>query len=204
MAANPNRPRGLKLVGTLTGAPPRIKRLFVDAGNATALYIGDPVSADETGKGDTVYGVQAVGYDVTTAHNLIGVVVGVDQQDGVAIGSQNFNRLHRPASTAMYVEVCVDPLAIYECQEDSLGNSMDVDSIGCNVDAINAAGGSTVTGLSGVLLDSTSAANTSTLNFRIVGFEARPDNVIGDDYGKWLVMINNHFYNAAALTALAE
>src|SRR3990167_6429679 len=116
--ANTDSVRGFKLVGTLHGKAPRIRTYFIPAADATAVFLGDAVksagSADSDGFHATV--AQAAATDI-----LRGVVVGVDQIRGVAATSQVLYRNHRPASTAMYVEVCDDPDAIYEIQEDGVG-----------------------------------------------------------------------------------
>mgnify|MGYP000311167172 CR=1 FL=1 len=53
------------------------------------------------------------------------------------------------------------------------------------------ANGSTITGLSGAQLDTSTKATTNTLNLRIHGFVQRADNEIGAN-AKVLVSINLH------------
>jgi len=50
--------------------------------------------------------------------------------------------------------------------------------------------GSTVTGASGMQLDSSGLATTATLPLKIVGFPQRPDNIPGDTYFSYWVKLN--------------
>ena len=50
--------------------------------------------------------------------------------------------------------------------------------------------GNTSTGASGMQLDSAGLATTATLPLKIVGFPNRPDNIPGDTYFSYHVMLN--------------
>jgi hypothetical protein len=88
--------------------------------------------------------------------------------------------------------VADDPDALFEAQENSGGTAFTVNDVGLNCNFIVAAG-STVTGLSGVELDTSTEATTNTLDLKIVGLARRQDNAIGAN-AKWLVRINRHQY----------
>lgn len=150
------------------------------AGDATALFIGDPVikagSADGAGVPSCIR--------ATAAGAITGVVVGF-VPDGTT------DRLgYGPASTAYYVLVHDDPDAIFEIQEDSVGGALAAVDVGLNADFILAAG-STYTRRSGAMLDTSTKATTAGLPLKIVGLVLRPDNAIGAN-AKVLVKINNH------------
>lgn len=185
--ANTDWVHGLRLVGKLGGGVPSVRRYWADSADSTAMFIGDLVKISGTSDATGQYASVA---QCAAGDAAVGVLVGVDQVDGVAIGSTNLNRRHRPASTAMFVMVCDDPLAIYEIQEDSDGGALAATDIGLNADVIVAAGNAT-TGNSGMELDTSTKNTTATLVLRILGLVPSPDNAIGAN-SKVLVKINNH------------
>ncbi len=190
--ANPNAPRGLKPVAHANGAPytGAGRVYYVPSTYGTALYIGDPViivtdSSDANGI-QTVQLASAGGGAYT-----IGPVVAVaNSPDGLVAVTRDSNIYH-PASTAGYVLVADDPDLLFEIQEDSAGGVMTVGAAGRNADLVSGTG-STSTGLSGWMLDSSTLQTTNTLQLRIVEPVKRPDNDPTLDYAKWLVRINLH------------
>lgn len=179
--ANTNAPTGFRPVKYRSGAPYNgaANMYFVPASDGTALYINDPVviagSADANGVA-TVTRATAAGGNVIT-----GTVVGI-------VPSPTITTKYRPASTAAYVLVADDPNLLFECQEDAVGGALAAADVGLNADMI-AGSGSTVTGLSGFQLDTSTKATTATLQWRIEGFVPRVDNEIGAN-AKVLVRIN--------------
>jgi hypothetical protein len=155
---------------------------YVPASDANPIFIGDPVII--AGSGD------AAGYPTCTlatagsAGRITGVCVGLRPGGN---GTTTPPR-YRAASTAEYILVCDDPAILYEIQEDGIGGALAVTNIGQNADLISGTG-STYTGASGFMLDSSTAAVTATLQLRIVELQHRPDNDIGTS-AKWLVAIN--------------
>lgn len=180
--ANGNAPWGLiprrqRSGETENGA---LNEYYVDPGYATALFVGDPVILSGSGSPEGVPGVVLATAGAT--NRITGVVVGFRPDPGiVALG-------YRAASTAGYVLVADNPDTEYEIQEDSVGGALAVTAIGQNADLV-AAAGNTYVRRSGWMLDSSTAGTGATLQVRIVGFEQRADNEIGQ-YGKWLVRIN--------------
>jgi hypothetical protein len=178
--ANANTPFGFKPVkmqgsGVVTGG---LETFYVPATDATALFIGDPVikagSADANGVATVTR--------ATAGASITGVVQGfLPDATGVVPKS-------RAASTACYVLCSTDPAIVYEVQEDAVGGALAAVDVGLNADFIIAAG-SSVTGLSGTMLDTSTKATTNTLPLKILGFVQRPDNVIGAN-AKVLVKIN--------------
>ena len=162
---------GLRLVGRLGGGEPHVQRYHVPASNSGALYVGDLVKVpNTTGVMDTA----GEYIDITIVANaddvVLGVIVGFKPDPSLP-----YTGHYRAASTERYVDVCDDPNAIYEVQEDADGGVVTAALVGAlsNADAIYAAG-STATGLSGTMLDSSSAA-ASALQLKILG--VRQDNV---------------------------
>lgn len=185
--ANSDKPFGARLVGHISGSPfnAQIRRYSVPASDGTALFVGDFVKSDGSADADGVPGcIQAA-----AANTLLGVVVGFEPVP------TNLETMHRLASTLRYALVCTDPDAIYEIQEDSVGSNLAATDVGGNADIIVAAG-STVSGISAMELDSSTAV-TTTAQLRILGLAQRADNEIGAN-AKWLVRINEHELDTAA------
>jgi len=184
--ANPNVASGLKPVKNVSGAPQSgAARVYsVPSSDGTAIFIGDAVKL--VGTGQTINGVTFADVaQAATGDVMVGVVVGVlpDTRDSLT---------YRAASTQRLLLVVDDPDALFEIQEDSVGGSLAANDLGQNASLI-VASGSTVTGLSGTMLDSSTHATTNTLDLKIVAFVNRPDNDIGTN-AKWHVRINRHAY----------
>lgn len=181
--ANANTPFGLRPVRHRNGAPYNggATRYYVPASDSTALYIGDPViiagSADADGVPSVTKATAAGGAYV------LGSVVAVEPMTTAST-------TYRPASTLAYVYVADDPDLVYEIQEDAVGGALAAADVGLNADLVFGSG-STVTGLSGAQLDTSTKATTNTLQLRIHGFVQRADNEIGAN-AKVLVSINLH------------
>lgn len=184
--ANADTPFGLKPVrqagsGTHSGG---VNMYYHAAGDATALYIGDPVvkagGADAAGVSSVVRAAAAgAGTSLIT-----GVVVGF-VPDGVTDTAG-----YGAASTAYYVLVADDPDTMFEIQEDAVGGAIAAADIGLNADIVVAAGNA-YTKRSGVELDTSTKAATATLPLKIVGLSPRPDNEMSAN-AKVLVKINTH------------
>lgn len=155
---------GLRFSRTLSGRPPVTQRFSVPSTDGTALFKGDLVelvnTMDASGQYNTVT-------KATSGHVLLGVVQGFEPDP-----TNLFKDVYRPASTARLVDVIVDPDAIYEVQEDAVGGSVAAATIGEMQNTnITTDAGSTYTGLSGSMLDS-SAVTTSAADVKIIGVAA--------------------------------
>lgn len=180
---------GAVLVGHLQTSPhnARIGNYAVAAGDGVAIFMGDFVKTDGTTGSITVAGenmpavVQAAATDV-----IRGFVVGVDPILGVAIGSENLNRLYRPASVQMVLHVCDDPYAVIKIQSAA---SIATTEVGENADIVVNAG-STASGLSGMQVSGTTG--TSSAQLRILHVDAAPDNVVAATNADIICLINEH------------
>jgi hypothetical protein len=182
--ANTSAPSGFTPRRYRNGSPwmGACRTYYVPSSDATALFIGDPViiagGADAAGVPTVTRATAA------TAGRITGVVVGLRPGgNGTLIPPK-----YRAASTAEYVLVTDDPALLYEAEEDSVGGALTAASTDLNIDMI-AAAGSTYTGQSGFMLDSSTAAVTATLQWRLVELQQRVDNELGAS-AKWLVAIN--------------
>ena len=189
--ANVNSPFGLRPVGYFNGSPWNGKAnwYYIPVGNASSIFIGDLVTMDGTATADGKYPTikRTAAADIT----IVGVVIGFAKTPELGFDIDVPTRNYCPLSTAMYALVVDDPNVIFEVQEDSVAGSIPVTAVGNNADIV-ATAGSTTTGLSGMVLDSSDVVTTAQ-QLRILRLADRPDNALGN-YAKWLVMINEHIY----------
>ncbi len=184
--ANADIPRGLVPVYNADGGPYTGQSMLcaIPASDGTATFLYDPVKL--SGTADATTGVPTV-IQAAATDAIFGVIVGFQPNpDNLALN-------YRTASTLRYVYVCTDPGVMYEIQEDSVGNNLAVTEVGLATD-IAVSAGNTLSGLSGVELDSSDTA-TAAGQLRILGLVRRPDNEIGTN-AKWLVRISEHQINA--------
>jgi hypothetical protein len=184
---NADIPRGARPVYSGNGGPWNGNTMLcaIPATDGTATFLGDFVKL--SGTADATTGVPTV-IQAAATDSLFGAIVGF-QPD-----LTNLNLNYRLASTLRYCYVCIDKDVIYEMQEDSVGNNLAVTEVGLATD-IAVSAGSTVTGASGMELDSSDTA-TAAGQVRILGLVRKPDNEIGTN-AKWLVQIAEHTLNSA-------
>lgn len=190
--ANENRPSGLKPVSYLNGAPytGQARLYSVASGNATAMYIGDPVTLSGTADANGLAGI-SIG---VAGSAIIGVVVGfLVAVPGVSLVAATLDLTVRriPASTAAQVLVADDPNLIFEIQDGQTVPTALV-NIGLNTNFLVAAGATTASD-SGTTTAAT-LTDTTTANLKLMGFTQRIDNTPASAYAKLLVKINNHVY----------
>lgn len=157
---------------------------------ATSLFIGDPVVATgaSDGNGIPVVQIATAAGGAFTLGPIVSIVAGGDPVVPVTRDLP----VYHPASTNQYVLVADDPTLLFWMQEDSVGGSIAMATAGTkNVDLI-AGAGSTITGLSGWMLDSSTIATTATLQMRLVSGLQEADNAMAATNAKWLVKINLH------------
>ena len=182
--ANVDRVNGFRPVGHLvTGSYNGQSRAYsVAADYATALFVGDPVKLSGTANADGIAEVELAEVNATA---IVGIIVGFDV---LAPSGVSEHPGYHPASTAGIIQVCDDPLTIFEVQED--GN-MGIVGVGETANHVNA-GGNTTTGASGAEIDSSDVGTG--LSFHILGFSQRVDNQPANANAKVLVKINESAY----------
>lgn len=187
--ANSDNPTGLTPRYFEDGSPyaGQVEWYYVPSTDGTAIYLGDTVKL--AGGADSE-GVPSV-TKASSGDAVVGVMVAVSAIEG-ADSSGRDSEVYRPASQERYVQVAVDPDILYEVQEDSDTSTLAAADVGLNAEIIDG-GGDSNTGLSGIELDSSSAATTAGHDLQIRRLVRRPDNEIGDN-AKWLVKLNNHQY----------
>ena len=195
--ANPTGAFGLRPVRHQNGSPwnGACVPCYCAAGYATALYIGDPVTAslvnaDKDATGHYLSIVKSAG---TTGTIIRGVIC------AFAPSPTNLELKYRVASTERIAYVCMDQTVIYQIRGDGGGTPID-NWVGYNAVCIANSAGSATTGLSGMMLDegTTTVPNqVQAYPLLITGMANTPDNELGDN-AIWEVTLNT-FFNATGL-----
>ncbi len=194
--ANNNAPYGLKPVnfdGTTWSGQGRLVRIPVGQG---AIYIGDPLIPLGT---TDAFGVPDVGIATAGATNrIVGSFLGnTNGPAGSGVTLLQSSPIYHVASVAGYGFITDSDNIAFSIMEDSVGGAIAITTGGyANGNLIAGAGGSTATGLSSWMLDSsTVATGNATYQVKVIGLDRGPDNVIGN-YARWIVQLN--------LSALAQ
>ena len=200
--ANVSYVNGFSPVETFDGTKynGKVKPYIVGTGDNTALFIGDLVNcaggvAVVTIQSDLKgFALPICAQSAATTTTAAGVIVGFEPN------RDNLGLMYRLASTQRVVYVCDDPMMILEAQEDGAATPIPLTSGSYNINIIVAAG-NTITGQSGMQLDSYTAATNATFPIRLI----RPVPVVNNDnagslaYTKWRCMINNGAFKTGIL-----
>ena len=168
MAANTDAPFGFRRV---VGGDSRYVtvRAVIPSSDSTATFIGDPVKLLAAGSGEHYAAViQAAAGDP-----VYGVVEAFEADPATSLENQ-----YRAASTKRYARiVLVGDGSEFEVQSDDDTTAAAIADVGLNANFV-VGSGSTVTGMSGVELDSSSLNTTATLDLQVIRFVNRDDNEI--------------------------
>lgn len=93
------------------------------------------------------------------------------------------------AGTDIIAYVTLDPTIVYEIQANG---SIAVTDIGKQADFTTITAGSTVTGLSALMLDTATLTDTGNASLRIIDLAPAPDNDFGDNFTIVQVQISEH------------
>lgn len=203
--ANVDAPFGLKPLRYKSGAPYNgAVNVYSITDDTNAIFVGDPVFATGAADSDGIEIVDRKGTvndtDSSTNTAIVGVVVGfASSKHGDSI--RDDLRYVAANETGRYALVADDPDLIFAVQEDSVGGALAVGAVG-NSWNLELAAGDTVTGLSGVEIDSSATgANGSALsNVRILRLSQQPKNALGAN-AVWEVEILNHRSRSAVAGA---
>lgn len=191
--ANSDTPSGFKPIKHLNGNPwnGKVNVYYIPATDATATFIGDAVKSAGSATSDGLYPTVT---QAAAGNAIRGIVVGFSDQPYVSVNTDNLNEKYRAASVARYAFVVDDPDVIFEVQEDSDGGSIAAASVGLSCDFV-VGSGSTVTGKSGMEIDSSDVA-TAAGQFKLLRVSNKVGNELGD-YCKWEVLFREHEMLAA-------
>ena len=187
--ANVNKPYGLRAMGNLSATGSQKQYGYEIADNqAGAIYKGDLV---------TIYDGYIVKFAPASHTAAVGVFNGcnyIDPNTGKPTWKNYYPGSVNITSGKIIADVIDDPNQLFSIQADE---DIEQADIGKNADVVGT-GGSTVTGLSTMELDSSTIANTAALNLKIVGILNTPDNALGN-YCQVIVKINEHLYGSAGV-----
>jgi hypothetical protein len=192
--ANRNAPRGLQLYKA-NGTQDLELCVVTDS---TILGKGDAVkeagSSAQVGNGPHRKTVSRISSGTDA---IYGVVMGVYNQE-LSGANYSLDRNYRLANVSTYVLVRrAIPDDVWVIQADDEGGTLVETDVELNANITGNGGGTTITdcnttsGMSTMLLDTSTKNTTATLQLKITGFLDQGDNVIGDTNPKVLVRINN-------------
>lgn len=200
--ANVNRVCGARPVKHLNGSTynGQCNIYEVPAGEATAIFVGDPVvlsNSAGTGPYPVCEALAASGAGDVASGTLVGFVVGIYPANWDPT-SGNMTRtsvildtpVYRAASTKQFVLVADSPDIIFEAQADA---AVTFASIGLNA-GLNVGTHNTTTGCSAWQVDGSSVATTNTLPVQLVGMPTEPTHEANATYNRVLFRINTHAY----------
>lgn len=180
---------GLRPVRHMAGGVIRATEMTIASGYGTSIFFGDPVklvaagTIEQAAAGNVIFGVfQGCSYKLST-------------------GEIVWSRYWPASTTATEIKAMVlaDPNIAYSICDDGDSDFLTAADIGTAADIIVGTG-STVTGISAVALD-TSSASGSTAQLKIIEKLDRQGNDYGAANGakvEMVVMINEHFLKQEA------
>lgn len=194
--ANANAPYGLKPVNEL-GAPwvGRTRLVYLPSSQGSNIFIGDPLVPLGT---TDAFGVPAVGIASAGATDrIVGAFLGLNNGPaGSQVTLLQSSPIYFVGGAANYALITDDPSQCFSIQEDSVGGAIAATTGGYANGNLIAGSGSTATGLSGWMLDSsTVATGNATFQVKVLGLDRGPDNALGN-FARWIVSLN--------LSALAQ
>jgi len=189
--ANVNNPFGLRPLGNLSATGGQKQYGYViDDNQSGAIYQGDLV---------TLIGGYLVKFAPNTHVSAIGVFNGCFYNDPTTQKPTWKN--YYPGSInittgTIVAEVLDDPNQLYIIQASA---SLAQTDMGNNAD-VSGSTGSTVNGISYMVLDTTTKATTAALNLKMVGIYDVPSNTFGS-YVQVVVKINEHRYGSPGVAS---
>jgi hypothetical protein len=198
--ANINQPTGFTPIGDASGAnwSGKVNAYVIDLGNSTATFVGDLVTA--AGNATAIVSPSAyAGYNLPRVIQsaasdtaIVGAVVAFEM-DRTKPGTLS---PYRVASTTRVCLVSDDPMTLYVVQSNGAsGTVASKTTYNYHVDASTNTG-NTTTGVSGMLIDDSNPATTSTFEIKALRPLYRQDNTPNAQYNKVVVMLNNCFFKA--------
>jgi hypothetical protein len=196
--ANQDSPTGLRPIRHRNGAAYNgaANPYYIPASYGTALFIGDAVVKTGTSNTAEVKVPSSGTFEIGTLPEINKASAGDGNAiTGVIVGfaalPDDLSKQYNAASTARVALVADDPDLVFEIQADG---AIPATSIGLNAVLIYTHSGSTVTGLSGVELDTTSDAPAADASNQLTIQRAvnRVDNDTTLTHAKVEVKITNH------------
>ncbi len=199
--ANVDAPFGFRPIKHRSGAPYNgaANPYWVQNASNNTLFIGDLVRVTGTSNTASVSVPGAGDFAIGTLPEILRASVGPGNRITGAIvafsadptGLENTYRLN---STERVAWVADDPDLIFECQADTV-TALAATSVSAAFNFVNDAGGSTVTGLSGMELDGSEESTDPQDQLILVRFVNRVDNDATLIHAKCEVVISTHTFS---------
>ncbi len=196
---------GFRPVKHMNGAPynGQVNRYMISASDSQVTNVGDLVQLSDNdalvdGAGFGVYpAVERIGSG--TAVPIVGAIVGFEPD------YSNLNTgAVRAASTRRIALVADSPDLIFEAPQDAVGGVVAAASVGLNASINLGTAQSVAPFASGMSVDSSTVATTSTIPLQVMGVVAAPDNDVTSTArpAALLVRINTHAFKAAGVAGV--
>lgn len=188
--ANMNAPTGIRPV-QMNGEPwsGQGRMIYLPAAQGN-IFLGDPLVPLG---GCDAFGVPAFGIATAGATNYVagGFNGNCNGPQGSGFTLLQSSPTYSVGGVDRYGFITDDPNQLFEVQEDSVGGAIAYGTAGFANGNLIAGAGSTYTGFSGWMLDSSTVTNSAnpTYQVKIVGLLRGPDNAVGN-YAKWLIRLN--------------
>lgn len=127
--------------------------------------------------------------DAAIGDRFIGTFQGVEFTDSDGRRRVSNKWTASLAATDIVAYVTLDPTMVYEIQANG---SIALTDIGSQADFTTITAGSTVTGLSALMLDQATLTNSGNASLRIIGVAPGSDNAFGDNFTIVQVQIAEH------------
>lgn len=198
--ANSNSPQGFRPFRLLDGSPwdgGKVEFAVVPASSTNAVFMYDAVTL-AGGRSLVTAACEVQGLyrpkvvqSAASDTAIFGIVV------GIAPLPFQLTNLYVPASSAAdtVVMVVTDPNMVFKVQSNGATGTALANSTK-NFNFTTSVAGSTLTGISGMQIDDSTDATTSTLPFKCVGYADEVDNVPATQYNDLLVILNNSAFKA--------
>lgn len=191
--SNANVPAGLSPISD-NGTPWSGQGMLVAfaSGDSNNIFIGDPLvpAGGVDAFGVPYVTIASAGATDVVVGSFVGVANGPAKGYSAAYTLTQDKPIYRQASVANYGFITTNPDQLFAIQEDSVGGAIAITTGGFANGNLISGAGSTQTGLSGWMLDSsTVASGNSTYQLKVLGLLRGPDNAIGN-YAKWIVRLN--------------
>jgi len=187
--ANVDKAFGLRPLGNLSASGSQKQYGYEIADNqAGAIYQGDLVTLKDG------YILQ---FDPSSHTAAVGVFNGcnyIDPTTGKPTWSNYYPGSVNITQGKIVAEVLDDPNQLFIIQNDGTSTAADY---GKNADIVIGTG-STTTGVSANVLDTSSIATTAALNLKVIGLWDVPANAVGE-FAVVVVKINEHLYGSAGV-----
>jgi len=175
-----SQPFGLRPVYSPSGVV-RPTAYTILTGYATNIFQNQPVKIVTSSTGEGTIAAAAIG------DRFIGTFQGVEFTDSDGRRRVSNKWTASLAATDIVAYVTLDPTIVYEIQSNA---ALAITDIGKQYDFTTIGTGSTVVGISQMMLDVASA--TTNASFRLIGITPGPDNNWGDTYVIAQVQISEH------------